>query len=303
MSPVIPLLRQHRVFYTLLAGMSLGLMATGWLGYQAHEDMRAAQRSLAIKQQEWQAMKRILIPASEDVAARAERRLASEQTLARLQNILRLDSPEATRLRTASLPLERTEAFFDLALMAEQLRKLAAQHGVALKPDERFGFAAYANGGPDAALIPMVYRQRQLAQYLVEQLIAVRPTGLLALQRERPGMAMPDRSEAAAAMQDYFTLDSRISVRSSGHVNSQALRVIFTGHTPVLRAFLNRLAGSELPLLVRAVEVEPLMNPDSRPQTPLVVNAAERPFVGRKPSKFTVTVEFIEAPPSGGSST
>lgn len=303
MSPDIPLLRRHAIFFTLLAGLSLGLVTTGWLGYLAREEMQVTQRSLAMKQQEWQEMGRFSIPANQDVAARAERRLASEQALARLQHKLRLESPEATRLRTASQPLGRTEAFFDLMLMAQQLRERAEQHGVALKPDERFGFSAYVYGGPDAALIPMVYRQRQLAQYLVEQLLAVRATGLLALQRERPDVAMPNRTETGVGMQDYFTLDPRLSVRSSGRVNSQALRVIFTGTTPVLRAFLNRLADSELPLLVRAVEVEPLVSPGGGGKARLVVDAAERPFVSREPSKFTITVEFIEEPPAGGSAT
>lgn len=297
---ISPLQRRHSVYFTLLGGFFLGLLAAGWLGYRAHAELQVAQRDLVIKQQEWQARGRVAIPARQDAASWAERRLAREEVLVGLRNQLRLDSPEATRLRTVNPPLERTEAFFDLALMVDQLRERAAQLGVSLKSDERFGFAAYANGGPDAAQIPAVYRQRQLAQYLVEQLLAVQPTGLLAIQRERPGAAPPDRNEAFGAMLDYFILDPRISVRSSGRVNAQAMRVIFTGSTAVLRAYLNRLAGSELPLLVRAVEVEPFVSPGGGAKPRLMVDAAERPFVSREPSKFTVTVESFEEPPAGG---
>lgn len=299
MSPVIPRRRCHPVFFTLLGGLSLGLIAVGWAGYRVRTELQAAQRSLAMKQQEWQAMGQVSIPANENVAARAELRFASEQAVAGLQNQLRLDSKAATQLRAVKLPTERTEAFFDLALLVDQLREQAAQHGVAIRPDERFGFATYANGGPDTALIPVVYRQRQLIRYLVEQLFAVQPTELLALQRERPGMAMRERPEAGAAMQDFFTIDPRISVRALGRVNSLALRVSFTGLTPVLRAFLNRLAGSELPLMVRAVEVEPLVVSGGGDKPRFVVDATAQPYIRREPSKFTVTLEYIDVPSAG----
>jgi hypothetical protein len=264
---------------------------TGWFGYQAHDEMLAARRSLAVKQQEWQAMGRISIPANQDIATQ---RLAAEQALERLKKQLKFDSAAAIRLRTATPPVERTDAFFDLALMVDQLRERAARHGVTLQPDERFGFTAYANGGPVAAQIPVVHRQRLLAQYLVEHLLAVQPMRLHAVQRERPGGATPDRTEAVVASADYFSLEPRLSVRSTGGVKSQALRVIFTGTTPMLRAYLNRLADSELPLLVRAVEVEPQVNPGAGAQSLPVVNATERLFIRPTSSKFTVTVEFIE---------
>jgi hypothetical protein len=293
----ITMRRRHPVFSMLLGGLCLGLIVTGWFGYRAHDEMLAARRSLAVKQQEWQAMGRISIPANQDIASQ---RLAAEQALERLKNQLRFDSPAAIRLRTATPPVERTDAFFDLALMVDQLRERAARHGVTLQPDERFGFAAYANGGPVVTQIPVVHRQRLLAQYLVEHLLAVQPMGLHAVQRERPGGAMPDRSDASATMADYFTLDPRLSVRASGGVESQALRVIFTGTTPTLRKFINRLADSELPLLVRAVEVEPQVNPGDGAQSLPVVEATERPFIRPTPSKFTVTVEFIEKLTAGG---
>ena len=42
-----------------------------------------------------------------------------------------------------------------------------------------------------------------------------------------------------------------------GFVDTEAFRFVFTGQTAALRAFLNRLASFELPVLVREVEVEP----------------------------------------------
>src|SRR5581483_9138980 len=173
---------------------------------------------------------------------------------------------------------------------------------------------------------------------------------LLAVKRERPltKKERDDRAAAAAAAAngspppeptadapavasedspDYFVLDARNSVRAPGFLDSTAFRVTFVGQTAALRAFLNRLASFELPVLVREVEVEPASADESQPTAtvedtspdPTAGNAASvvlsanpakpapkipaprpsnvAPIVAKPISKFTVTVEYIELVP------
>lgn len=300
MTAALPLLRRYPVFCWLLGLLVLVLVATVWWGYQSHSEMQAARQAMMRKQQEWHALTGEVQLAQDNAIERAERQALTERVLAQLHKQLRLESEAAKAWRATPPPPGRTESFFDLALMVEQLRELALAQSVQIRADERFGFAAYANAGPDKSQISTVYRQRLVARHLLEILLEVRPAELLAVQRERVG-AQPTGQEPAAAMQDYFTLDPRLSVRDVDEINVVALRLIFMGHTSVLRAFLLRLSESDLPLLVRAVEVEPLVMP-TIDKSHMVVDATERPFVSPGLSKFTVAVEYIERR-SGGQMT
>jgi hypothetical protein len=289
-------------------------------------------------------------PPTRDVAKSIEADLArAEQALAAMEAELKGRGPAAERLRNAKVPAARTDAYFDLATFVERMRDTARKHDVDLKPEAaRFGFAAYANEGPDTDHIEPVFRQRQVAQYLLEALLEAKPRALLAVKREAPLTKQEKkmREEARLAAEaggqpdasleitmpegpDYFQIDSRASARVPGFVDANAFRFVFTGQTAALRQFLNRLAGFELPVLVREVEVdvasgeEAAASTDETPasseaspaapasvvlsldpaapkpppkKAPTRVSTAT-PIVSKALSKFTVTVEFIELVP------
>jgi hypothetical protein len=168
------------------------------------------------------------------------------------------------------VPTARTDAYFDLATYVERMRELARKQEVDVRSEAaRFGFAAYANEGPVVDHIEPVFRQRQIAQYLVEALVEAKPRALFGVKRERT-LSKADREARAAAAAngevatedlgdngpDYFAIDPRVTARAPGYIDTTAFRLIFTGQTAALRTFLNRLASFELPILVREVEVE-----------------------------------------------
>jgi hypothetical protein len=112
---------------------------------------------------------------------------------------------------------------------------------------------------------------------------------------------------AASTNTDLFEIDSRITARVPGFVNASAFRISFVGETEALRALLNKLAGFELPLVVRSVEVEPVV----KTKAPAATNSLNsifgtvdkaataepeqpKPLVEKVLSKFTVTVELID---------
>ena len=188
-------------------------------------------------------------------------------------------------------PAKSIDVYFNLAAFVEKTRALAGRAQVVIRPDERFGFATHTNEGPDADLVPAVWRQRLLTQYLVEALLEAHPRALLSVQREHPLTAaqhaarnqppQPGAVPVASAIgtggqpADFFEFDNQMTVRVPGRVDSDAFRLEFTGQTQTLRAFLNSLASFKLPLIVRSVEVQPLAT-----EAPPVDPAAAPPAAG-----------------------
>jgi hypothetical protein len=184
----------------------------------------------------------------------------------------------------------------------------------------------------------------------MEALIEARPRAILAVKRERPltkaereardaalaavaaGQPAPEAPDASEEGPDYFVIDPRDTARVPGYVDATAFRITFTGQTTALRAFLNRLASFELPVLVRQVEVDVATSEEAANQAPIeeapapdqpaaaapatppsIVLSADAPaptapkpappkprvstaspIVTKPLSKFTVTVEHIE---------
>lgn len=266
---------------TLCSALALGEL---YLIYERWSASRKAAATLVERQGQLAEMSNLMPPPTREVATAIEEDLArAQRALASMQAELKGRGPAAEKLRAAKVPTQRTDAYFDLATYVERMRDLARKNDVAVRTEaSRFGFAAYANEGPEAERIEPVFRQRQIAQYLVEALLEARPAGLLAVKREptitKAERQARDEAVAAAAANaaagqppdpaavpevtlpegpDYFQIDPRASARMPGFVDTEAFRFVFTGQTAALRTFLNRLASFELPVLVREVEVEP----------------------------------------------
>ncbi|HUR57669.1 MAG TPA: Amuc_1100 family pilus-like protein [Opitutaceae bacterium] len=339
--------RKNPLFATLMALCVLLILGELGLIYERWAASRAMAAKFVQRQQELMAMRDVMPPPTREVAKAVEADWArAQQALAAMEAELKGRGPAAERLRHAKVPAARTDAYFDLASFVEKMRELAKKHDVDVRPEAaRFGFAAYANEGPDGDTIEPVFRQRLIAQYLIEALLEAKPRALLLVKRGPP-VTKKEREERDAALAaalaagtppdastlpevtvpdgpDFFAIDPRGSARVPGYVDATAFRLVFTGQTAALRQFLNRLAGFELPVLVREVEVEPATVEEAnavaeetpaaseQPTAPSVVltvqapaktvpkKAAPRasaiaPIVSKPLSKFTVTVEYID---------
>jgi hypothetical protein len=348
--------RKNTLFIAALTACGVIVLAEGALIFERFTSAKAAAKAVEEKRRELAGMAALTPAPTRPIATAIEADLArAQRALGAMQAELKGRGPAGERMAKAKVPAARTDAYFDLATFVERTRELAKKNDVELKPEAaRLGFSAYANEGPEADLIESVFHQRQIAQYLVESLIEARPAAVVSVKRERPltkkeredraaagaaianGTPPPDPSPDAAntaandESPDYFVLDPRISVRAPGYVDSTAFRIVFTGQTAALRAFLNRLASFELPVLVREVEVEPasaeesaVANPpeeaaaapteqaSSAPSVVLLPKAPKapagkaaprapvrEPIVSKPISKFSVTVEYIELVPT-----
>ncbi len=333
-----------------LFNLALGLIglvaaAEGGFIYVRFDAARLAEKKLTQARAQLQAVADTVPAPSRETAQQIEADLAKAKlSLDTMRMELRGRGPTAARLAALKPPVARTDAFFDLATFVERSRALAVKQGVVVAPAAaHFGFSLYANEGPETALIGPVFRQRLVASYLVEALLAARPRAVLFVQRERPltaeerktraeALAAADPAALAAAQPeksatlspDYFDLDPRLAAPASGFVEVSAFRLAFTGQTAALRALLNQLATFELPVIVRAVEVEPATGEDlvsavdetpssaakpaAAPASIVLTAPAAKTTPGPKPaaialivakslSKFTVTVEFVDLVP------
>lgn len=266
---------------------------------------REARKRLDHARREWRELtNRQPAPTSENMALIAADLDGITRALADLRAELTPAGPLAARFVVTPEPMRRPEAFFDLAAFIEAMRARAQRAGVGLQPEERFGFSAYAHEAPESGRLTAVYRERLMLQGLLEALLDAQPHQLLSVQRERPremsapnakakpGSA-PEGNSAGSGAADYFEPDPRLSARMPGFIETTAFRLTFTGHTAVLRAFLNQLAEFEMPVVVRSVEIAPSDHPaGTAPAQP-----GPAPLVAPAWSRFIVTVEFFALVP------
>lgn len=241
------------------------------LTYERYAAWRGAEKKLEQRKMELQGMAELTPPPKRDVAQAIEADLAkAKAALASMQSELKGHGPTAERVRAAKAPGARTDAFFDLATYVERMRDVARKQGVDVRPEAvRFGFAAYAKEGPETERIEPVFRQRQVAQYLVESLLEAKPQALLAVKREHTHTKAERDARAAALANgeqpqdtdlpegpDYFLVGREVTARVPNYIDTIGFRFVFIGQTAALRSFLNRLATFDLPVLVRDIEVD-----------------------------------------------
>jgi hypothetical protein len=274
--------RKYPLLATALTVCAVVVVGEGWCIYERFAASRTTAKKLADKRAQLAQMATLAPAPTRDVAKAIEADLARAQAaLGAMQSELKGRGPAAERMAKAKVPAARTDAYFDLATFVEKTRELARKNEVDVRPEAaRFGFAAHANEAAEAERIEPVFRQRQVAQYLVESLIEAHPRALLSVKREPPLTKKEREDQDAAALAaaaavasgtppeataeiplpegpDFFAIDPRVSVRAPGFLHTTGFRLAFIGETGSLRALLNKLATFELPVLVREVEVEP----------------------------------------------
>lgn len=295
-------LRKHPIFALVLLVSAAAVTWEGWQLYGAWQRTTRAEAVLRQRKEErdWLAHRTPALSAENSEAIAADVAAAGR----RLEELRRALQGRGRWLPAA--PHRPIDAYFALATFTKKTRALARRQQVELRADERFGFASYASIGPAADQLAAVHRQQVLVEHLVEALLEAQPRALLAVQRERPRSATAvlraDRAGAAElrageVAADFFELDAQVRLRGPGLADTEAFRVEFTGQTQSLRALITSLAVFQLPLVVRAVEVEPLA-PEVTSTGVGAAAGAPVPLVTQNFSKFSVVVEFIE--PSSG---
>ncbi len=216
-----------------------------------------ANKALAVLEQKQQARdwlaRQAPAPTQENVTLTAKAVSEVRQRLEQMQRELTFSAESGP---ADPIPGRSADGFFALQKLGEDLRRQAQAARVGLRADERFGFGSHAQEGPADELLPAVHRQAAEVRQLVGHLLAAQPIALLSVKRENLAVSGP--AEAPQRTADFFVPAPGRLVRQAGMVESDALRVEFTGRTAALREFMQALGTAEQPVLVRAVEVEPV---------------------------------------------
>lgn len=309
-------LKKNPMFAALLFACVAACAAQAWFIYETRERGRRAAIRLEAKrgERDWLARQSPALT-EENARAIAADVATAEKRLAELRATL------AGKTWLPAAPARPIDAYFALASFNEKMRALAVREQIVLRAEERFGFSTYANEGPEPDLLGAVHRQRVVMQHVLETLFEARPKSLVAAVRERPlteaqraarraananasataATAAP-ATRSAGQLADFFEPDARLRLQAPDIVVGELYRVEFTGQTQALRAFLNSLAQSPLPLFVRAVEVEPDAGEPSLASGGVSVEAgtitAPVPLVTQNFSKFAVVLECVEVAPA-----
>ncbi len=299
---------RNRLFLVGGSAVAAGLLVGVGLLAAALGAAWTAARERAQRQEEW----RKLDVAHPDLTVRGAASVRGdlarvEAALAESWRSLRRWCDPAVGRADVGAPPSGVDAFLALTGFTRRMREAAGRAGVAVRPDEQFGFAEYAHEGPEADAAAAVDRQRRRLEELLTILWAAAPRQLDGVQRTPPRNDSPATKPARRGKEapdvdgrDTFALDPLRSVRAPGVIETDAFRLTFTGQTSALRRLLNGIAAGAVPLVVRDVAVEPVKEaarrPDGKPGAGSSVVLILRPGL----SRFTVTVEawnLVGAPP------
>lgn len=258
-----------------------------FLSYGSRQKEARREQNLA---RDFQSMLRVSPAPTEAVARQVEADVAAYQgEVQRLETVLS-GGELAQELSEEAVPPERTDAYFDLVAYADSLRTLARRQSVQIETEEYFGFSDYAKEGPETKLIGKVFRERQILERALTMLLLSSPERLMFVER------------SGGIDTDEWDEQTRLSLAVDGVLSTDFVRVQFSGETASLRAWLNRLGQSELPISVRSIEVRPEKGSANRSTTrnrgtSLVLTSQlpeADPLVARRPSVFTVVLEILE---------
>ena len=208
---------------------------------------------------------------------------------------------------------------------------------IGLPAEEAFGFALFGGSdtvAPPDEFAPKLNLQLNVLRYLLEQLYAAEPLRLESVERERVVPVQEekdgarrlgrDNDTAKSSANDIFTMDPAVTAAVPGSIDTIGFKLVFTGYTQSLQAFLTRIAEFEIPVVVREILVEPAkaissvatagktaggkQNPDdifaslfgdTAPKTEpsnetIAPQRSQEPVVENNQSTFTVIVEYID---------
>ena len=311
--------RKHPVFLTVVIVLLLVVAAELVLFIAGRQSLAGLSSDFDLRQRQYRNLLENRVgPTVENARLVAADLEQNSKVLVQMLDTLNA-SGSADLLLFQGVPPSRTDAYFNLATFVERTRQLAATAGVEIGPEERFGFEAYANEGPDVESIEAVYKQRRIAEVILEALFSAKPERLIEVLRDdwerapdEPGGIRPVTRPGANKAASTFVIDPQVTARVPRVVHTFAFRVSFVGQTASLRTFMNQIAASDLPIVVRSVEVESQAPGRERltrgrrddPMARIAdqasvldlpsLQAARVPIVDRNVSTFSVTLEFLE---------
>ncbi len=209
-------------------------------------------------------------------------------------------------------PVSRADWSFVIHKYKENARYEALSAGISLPQNVQFGLADLTDAVPTADQAKNVHEQIVIMTSLLEKLFESGIQSFVRIQRGRPlqargsGPVSRRSSDRLYNEGDVFIVNPSTSLVIPDTVSAYTFRVAFSGQSIALRSFLNRIADSSLPLVIRGVEVDLSSEGgakeglESIQENPLAAEARSDfaantvPIISDNTSLFVVTVEFLD---------
>ena len=311
---IMELFKKHILFFSGISVCAIALIAG--LVFSVISALDLAKKSKSFDKTE-RNLKRMLVanpsPVNENV-------IASDLNVLKLSEKLESIRKELERGVEAEASIDGVRVAAGIQQYISKYIALAKSHESEYGPspievpkDFAFGFDRFkleSKVPNDAKEIAMLDKQRDVLDFLIGELFATHPKGIISVKRQSAKQTEDNKFDDYYGDPSIFKIGSSVTSKVEGAIDTIPFEISFSGKTNTLRNFLNRLAEFKRPIVVRSINVS---RPDetirrklsddedldidsltSQELEQLKEEEKRDPVVTENLSEFTLTLEYIE---------
>ena len=203
----------------------------------------------------------------------------NEQLDKRLQLLVKDLTRESAAIFKPLTVKEGFQLVEELRGIVNKWRRDAKARGIEVADDMDYSYKKYVapnSIAPSSAAVAPIWKQVCVLDYILQKLYNCKteqsPMSIISVQREllKEEAVKEDPSKKRRTLRtrgprnpitgDNFEVDKNVTARVPGSIDTLAYRFVFTGHTDILRRFLNQLKDFDAMLVVRSIDVKPAEN-------------------------------------------
>jgi hypothetical protein len=307
------LFKKHILFFSGISICTIALIAGLVFSVLAALDLSKKSKSFDRTERN---LKRMLVASPSPVD---ENVIASDLNVLKLSEKLESIRDELERGLEAEASIDGVRVAAGIQQYISKFTTLAKSHEseygpspIEIPEDFAFGFDRFkleSKVPDDPKEIAMLDKQRDILDFLISELFATHPKGILAIKRQTAKQSDDNDFDDYYGDSSIFNIGSSVTSKVDGAIDTIAFEISFSGKTNTLRGFLNRLAEFERPIVVRSINVsrpnetiKRRLNETDVDLESLTKEELEKlkeeekrdPIVTENISDFTLTLEYIE---------
>lgn len=307
------LFKKHILFFSGISICTIALIAGLVFSVLAALDLSKKSKSFDRTERN---LKRMLVASPSPVD---ENVIASDLNVLKLSEKLESIREELERGLEAEASIDGVRVAAGIQQYISKFTTLAKSHEseygpspIEIPEDFAFGFDRFkleSKVPDDPKEIAMLDKQRDILDFLISELFATHPKGILAIKRQTAKQSDDNDFDDYYGDSSIFNIGSSVTSKVEGAIDTIAFEISFSGKTNTLRGFLNRLAEFERPIVVRSINVSrpnetikrrlnetdvDLESLTSEELEKLKEEEKRDPIVTENISDFTLTLEYIE---------
>jgi len=307
------LFKKHILFFSGISICTIALIAGLVFSVLAALDLSKKSKSFDRTERN---LKRMLVASPSPVD---ENVIASDLNVLKLSEKLESIREELERGLEAEASIDGVRVAAGIQQYISKFTTLAKSHEseygpspIEIPEDFAFGFDRFkleSKVPDDSKEIAMLDKQRDILDFLISELFATHPKGILAIKRQTAKQSDDNDFDDYYGDSSIFNIGSSVTSKVEGAIDTIAFEISFSGKTNTLRGFLNRLAEFERPIVVRSINVsrpnetiKRRLNETDVDLESLTKEELEKlkeeekrdPIVTENISDFTLTLEYIE---------